>query len=86
MNYAYYTAAIASAVLIAADLPRPESYAAEGRRVLFTIIGGGIGVIVMFHRGSDAKALDEGRTKTRVSDVEATSSHPVDPRRKHVEG
>jgi len=38
------------------------------------------------HRGSDAKALDEGRTKTRVSDVEATSSHPVDPRRKHVEG
>ena len=48
VNYAYYTAAIASAALIAADLPHPTNYAAEGRRVLFTLIGVGIGVIVMF--------------------------------------
>jgi len=47
-NYAYYTAAIASAVLIAADLPHPTNYTAEGRRVLFTFIGVGIGVVVMF--------------------------------------
>ena len=48
VNYAYYTAAIASAALIAADLPHPTNYAAEGRRVLFTFIGVGIAVVVMF--------------------------------------
>ncbi len=48
VNYAYYAAAIACAALIAADLPQPTDYAAEGRRVLFTMIGVGIGVIVMF--------------------------------------
>ena len=48
VNYAYYTAAIASAALIAADIPHPTNYAAEGRRVLFTFIGVGIGVLVMF--------------------------------------
>jgi uncharacterized membrane protein YgaE (UPF0421/DUF939 family) len=48
VNYAYYTAAIASAALIAADIPHPSNYAAEGRRVLFTFIGVGIGVLVMF--------------------------------------
>ena len=47
VNYAYYTAAIASAALIAADLPHPTNYAAEGRRVLFTFIGVGIGALVM---------------------------------------
>ncbi len=48
VNYAYYTAAIASAALIAADLPHPTNYAAEGRRVIFTFIGVGIAVVVMF--------------------------------------
>ena len=48
VNYAYYTAAIASAALIAADLPHPTNYAAEGRRVLFTFVGVGIAVVVMF--------------------------------------
>ncbi len=48
VNYAYYTAAIASAALVAADIPHPTDYAAEGRRVLFTFIGVGIGVLVMF--------------------------------------
>ncbi len=47
VNYAYYTAAIASAALIAADLPHPTDYAAEGRRVLFTFIGVSIGALVM---------------------------------------
>ena len=46
MNYAYYAAAIACAASIAADLPQPTDYAAEGRRVLFTMIGVGIGVMV----------------------------------------
>ena len=48
VNYAYYTAAIAGAALIAADLPHPANYAAEGRRVLFTFVGVGIAVVVMF--------------------------------------
>lgn len=48
LNYAYYTAAIASVALVAADLPHPTDYAAEGRRVLFTFIGVGIAVVVMF--------------------------------------
>ncbi len=48
VNYAYYTASIACAALIAADIPHPSNYAAEGRRVLFTFIGVGIGVVVMF--------------------------------------
>ncbi len=48
VNYAYYAGAIACAALIAADLPQPTDYAAEGRRVLFTMIGVGIGVMVMF--------------------------------------
>ena len=48
VNYAYYAAAIACAALIAADLPQPTNYAAEGRRVLFTLTGVGIGVAVMF--------------------------------------
>jgi len=48
VNYALYTAAIAAFVLIGMDLPHPSNFAAEGRRVLFTFIGVGIGVLVMF--------------------------------------
>jgi hypothetical protein len=48
MNYAYSTASIAAAALIATDLPHPTNYAAEGQRVLFTFIGVGVGVVVMF--------------------------------------
>jgi hypothetical protein len=48
VNYALYTAAIAAAVLIAVDLPNPTNLAAEGRRVVFTFIGVGIAVVVMF--------------------------------------
>ena len=39
VNYAYYAGAIACAALIAADLPQPTDYAAEGRRVYFTMVG-----------------------------------------------
>lgn len=47
VNYALYWAAIAALVLIAMDLPHPTSFADEGRRVLFTPAGVGIGVLVM---------------------------------------
>jgi hypothetical protein len=46
VNYAFYCAAIASSVLIAMDLAHPTNFASEGRRVLFTLAGVGIGVAV----------------------------------------
>jgi hypothetical protein len=46
-NYALYTAAIAAGVLILIDLPQPTSYSAEGYRVLWTLCGVAIGVLVM---------------------------------------
>ena len=48
VNYAFYAAAIAGAVLIALDLPHPSNVDAEGRRIFFTIAGVGIAVVVMF--------------------------------------
>ncbi|MEV8420040.1 FUSC family protein [Streptomyces niveus] len=46
-NYALYAAAIAAGVLILVDLPQPSDYAAEGYRVLWTVCGVGIGLLVM---------------------------------------
>ena len=48
VNYALYVAATAGVVLIAADLPHPSNLVDEERRVLFTFIGVGIAVVVMF--------------------------------------
>ena len=48
VNYAWYTAAMAAALLIAMDVPHPSNFAGEGRRILFTFAGVGIAVIVMF--------------------------------------
>jgi len=48
VNYAWYTAAVAGAILIAMDVPHPSDLADEGRRILFTFAGVGIAVIVMF--------------------------------------
>jgi hypothetical protein len=62
VNYALYCTAIAGFVLIAMDLPHPSNFADEGRRVLFTLAGVGIGVLVMLlagllqKRSSTAKA------------------------------
>jgi hypothetical protein len=50
-NYAIYCGAIAAAVLTLIDLPQPSDYAAEGYRVLWTLCGVGIGVLVMFLAG-----------------------------------
>ncbi|MFD5437334.1 FUSC family protein [Kitasatospora sp. NPDC127067] len=54
-NYALYCAAIAAGVLILVDLPQPSDYAAEGYRVLWTLCGVGIGVLVMMLAGLLAK-------------------------------
>jgi Fusaric acid resistance protein-like len=50
-NYALYCGAIAAGVLILVDLPQPSSYSAEGYRVLWTLCGAGIGVLVMLLAG-----------------------------------
>ena len=50
-NYALYCAAIAAGVLILVDLPQPSNYGAEGYRVLWTLCGVGIGVLVMLLTG-----------------------------------
>jgi hypothetical protein len=54
-NYAFFTAAVAAGVLILEDLPQPASYSAEGYRVLWTLCGVAIGVIVMLLAGLLAK-------------------------------
>lgn len=46
-NYAVYTAAVAAGVLILIDLPQPSDYGAEGYRVLWTLCGVAMGVLVM---------------------------------------
>ncbi|KPI33712.1 hypothetical protein OV450_6420 [Actinobacteria bacterium OV450] len=42
-------------MLILIDLPRPSHYAAEGYRVLWTLGGAGLGLIVMLLAGLYAK-------------------------------
>ena len=54
-NYALYCGAIAAGVLILLDLGQPSDYAAEGYRVLWTLCGVAIGVLVMFLAGLLAK-------------------------------
>jgi hypothetical protein len=54
-NYAVYCAAIAAAVLILLDLPQPTNYGDEGYRVLWTLCGVGIAVIVTILTGLLAK-------------------------------
>ena len=54
-NYALYCGAIAAGVLILLDLPQPSNYGAEGYRVLWTLCGVAIGVLVMLLAGLLAK-------------------------------
>jgi hypothetical protein len=46
VNYALFCAALAAAVLIALDLPNPTNFSDEGRRVLYTLAGVLLAVIV----------------------------------------
>ncbi|MFD8201300.1 FUSC family protein [Streptomyces sp. NPDC059701] len=50
-NYALYSAAIAAGVLILVDLAQPSDESAEGYRVLWTLCGVGISLIVMLLAG-----------------------------------
>jgi Fusaric acid resistance protein-like len=58
-NYALYCGAIAAAVLTLLDLPQPSNYAAEGYRILWTLCGVAIGLLVMFLAGLLAKRTAE---------------------------
>ena len=55
-NYALYCGAIAAGVLILVDLPQPSNYGAEGYRVLWTLCGVGIAVVVMLLAGLLARS------------------------------
>lgn len=54
-NYALYCGAIAAGVLILVDLPQPANYSAVGYRVLWTLCGVAIGLLVMLLAGLLAK-------------------------------
>jgi hypothetical protein len=58
-NYAWYTAAVAAGVLILLDLPQPANYSAEGYRVLWTLCGVALGVLVMLLTGLLARRRAE---------------------------
>ena len=68
VNYAWYTAAMAAGLLIAMDVPHPSNFASEGRRILFTLAGVGIAVIVMF--------LSD-RLKKHSAAATTASPHPI---------
>jgi Fusaric acid resistance protein-like len=46
-NYALYCSAISAGVLLLIDLPQPTNYGDEGYRLLWTVCGAAIGVLVM---------------------------------------
>jgi uncharacterized membrane protein YccC len=60
-SFTFFTAAIAAAVLILVDLLQPTNYGAEGYRILWTLYGVGVGVIVMFLAGLLAKRKSRTR-------------------------
>ena len=62
-NYTLYCAAIAAGVLTLLDLPEPSNYAAEGYRILWTLCGAGIGVLVMLLAGLLGKRTAKVRAK-----------------------
>jgi hypothetical protein len=47
-NYAIYAAALTAGILISSDVLRPSNYGTEGYRLLWTLCGVGIAVVVMF--------------------------------------
>jgi Fusaric acid resistance protein-like len=75
VNYAFYTAAVAGAVLIALDLPHPTNLDAEGRRIFYTFVGIAIAIVVMF-----LASLLQQRKATTAAPQQSRTSIGKDPR------
>jgi hypothetical protein len=80
-NYAIYSATIAAAALILVDLPQPASYGAEGDRILWTLCGVAIGVLVQILASLLARRPGKrhgagARTRTNQQEPMATSASP----------
>ena len=89
-NYALYTGAIAAGVLTLIDLPQPSNYSAEGWRLLWTLCGVAIAVLVMLLAGllarRTAKAPPERsadvpaqRKATAGQDLASPRGHEAEP-------
>ena len=75
-NYALYCAAIAAGVLILVDLPQPSNYAAEGYRLLWTLCGTGIGVLIMLLAGLLAKSTAQAPPQPAAQPAEHVPLQP----------
>jgi hypothetical protein len=64
LDYALYSAAVAAGALVLTDVPQPSHYAAEGYRVLWTVCGAGISLIVMLLAGLLAKGAAERQQRS----------------------
>jgi len=89
-NYAFYCAAVAAGVLILTDLLQPNNYGAEGYRLLWTLCGVGIAVVVMLLAGLLAKRTPKAkpqppadvpaqRKTTAEQDLASRSGHQAGP-------
>jgi hypothetical protein len=85
-NYALYCGAIAAGALLLVDLPQPSNYGAEGDRVLWTLCGVGIAVVVMLLAGRSPSAPPKRRHNQPDSQPERVplASSPV--RSEHQRG
>jgi uncharacterized membrane protein YccC len=55
VNYALYTTGIAATALIALDIANPTDLATEGKRILFTLLGVAIAIVVILLTGAIQK-------------------------------
>ena len=79
-NYAFYCGAVAAGVLLLLDLPQPTNYAAEGYRVLWTLCGVAIGVVVMLLADMLGKRQAATVPPQRRAPAEAAKTRVRNPR------
>ena len=86
-NYALYCAAIAAGVLILVDLPQPNNYGAVGYRVLWTLCGVGVGVLVTLLASLLAKhSAGTSHPATRATGYSAASNQNTSTLKSPVDG
>ena len=67
VNYALFCVGLGGAVLIALDLPNPTNLSDEGRRVLYTLAGVALAVVVSVPPRSAEEAQRQGRACGKLS-------------------